>query len=647
MPQDIFLVTSNQDSIWTKLVFRAWSFLTFAEDSSARVVSRSEWGADESIRYMSASYREKTKQDWILRGKAPKVIEETETQKKNREDSESQFHSIELLHPDSTKIVSIKRYEWNNKLIWPIIKTKKVEKIVVHHTAESLDQDADDMTLLRAIYLYHARSRGWGDIGYNYVIGQRGTIYEGRYGGDYVEWAHVYWNNAGTAGISVIGNYSDLHLNKDQKAWLINAITMVAQKYGIDISLTYPGAHVCKWDVSCNWELVYTPWLIGHRDLASTGCPWDNLYEILPELRNAVMGKVWKVSPIYNTTIWTIDPLDPEDITLHTLKSSSTSSTSSTATTIIKPVPLLNLPKSSDLQVPPTRSAGGKPIKIRLSYPGDTLLLESATKKIANVKIGTKKAPFKKWELLNIALNGKTGLVIKVWEKQYQASEISFSSDIVRISSWSRVPLWDTNKRYNDNLFRNTIIVKNNQGKLLVINQLPIEDYVKWLWEVSNSDLPEKIKTILVAARSYAYYYADASHRKYNTNLYDGSDDPNEFQKYLWYSLELRSPDIAKLADLTRREVITYRGELIKPWYFTSSDGKTRSFLEYCTSNGWKNCQDIPYLQSVDDPAWAWRERQWHGVGISGIGASYGASMWKTYKEIIAYYLKGVEIIKK
>lgn len=57
----------------------------------------------------------------------------------------------------------------------------------MHHTAESLDQDADDMTLLRAIYLYHARSRGWGDIGYNYVIGQRGIIYEGRYGGDFVE----------------------------------------------------------------------------------------------------------------------------------------------------------------------------------------------------------------------------------------------------------------------------------------------------------------------------------------------------------------------------------------------------------------------------------------------------------------------------
>lgn len=94
-----------------------------------------------------------------MRGKNPKIVEETEAEKKNRVEAENQFSTIESLHPEATKIVSLKRYEGVNKLIWPIIKTKKVEKIVVHHTAESLDQDADDMTLLRAIYLYHARSR--------------------------------------------------------------------------------------------------------------------------------------------------------------------------------------------------------------------------------------------------------------------------------------------------------------------------------------------------------------------------------------------------------------------------------------------------------------------------------------------------------
>lgn len=50
---------------------------------------------------------------------------------------------------------------------------------------------------------------------------------------------------------------------------------------------------------------------------------------------------------------------------------------------------------------------------------------------------------------------------------------------------------------------------------------------------MSNTDLPEKIKTIIVAARSYASFYMNPQNRKFSTILYDGSDNPDEFQKYL------------------------------------------------------------------------------------------------------------------
>lgn len=94
----------------------------------------------------------------------------------------------------------------------------------------------------------------------------------------------------------------------------------------------------------------------------------------------------------------------------------------------------------------------------------------------------------------------------------------------------------------------------------------------------------------------------DPKNRKFATNLYDGSDNPDEFQKYLGYSYELRSPNVAKLVDMTRNQVVTYSGKLIKPWYHSSSDGKTISALEYCQNNATTNCVDIPYLQSVSDP---------------------------------------------
>ncbi len=137
---------------------------------------------------------------------------------------------------------------------------------------------------------------------------------------------------------------------------------------------------------------------------------------------------------------------------------------------------------------------------------------------------------------------------------------------------------------------------------MTLINDLPIEWYLKGMGEVSNSDLAEKIKTIVVSARSYAMWYMNPLNRKFNTNLYDGSDDPDAFQKYLGYSYELRSPIVANMVDATRAQVITYADKLVKPWYHSSSDGRTLSALEYCNNNGSKNCMDIPYLQSVVDP---------------------------------------------
>ena len=139
----------------------------------------------------------------------------------------------------------------------------------------------------------------------------------------------------------------------------------------------------------------------------------------------------------------------------------------------------------------------------------------------------------------------------------------------------------------------------------------------------------------------------NAWNRKYNTNLYDGSDDPDSFQKYLGYSYEKRSPNVSRAVDATRGLMIFHNSVLIKPWYFTSSDGMTRSYKEYCESNGGKDCQDIAYLQATSDPAGVWKNRLGHGVGISGIGATYMANLWKSYTEIIQYYLKWVEIKKK
>lgn len=80
--------------------------------------------------------------------------------------------------PDTATTMSLTRYENGHLLVWPIQKVKKVSRIVLHHTAESMASNASDEEVLRTIYRYHTLSRQWGDIGYHYIIGQRGKIYE-------------------------------------------------------------------------------------------------------------------------------------------------------------------------------------------------------------------------------------------------------------------------------------------------------------------------------------------------------------------------------------------------------------------------------------------------------------------------------------
>ena len=86
-------------------------------------------------------------------------------------------------------------------------------------------------------------------------------------------------------------------------------------------------------------------------------------------------------------------------------------------------------------------------------------------------------------------------------------------------------------------------------------------------------------------------------------------------------------------------QVLTYNGKLIKAPYFSSDDGKTKSAFEVW---GW----DEPYLVSVDDPYCKGKPLSGHVVGMSGCGAHGMAENGSTYKEILKYYYKNIEITK-
>ena len=54
----------------------------------------------------------------------------------------------------------------------------------VHHTVNANNYTRDEVPgIIRSIYAYHTQSRGWSDIGYNFLVDRFGRIWEGRYGG--------------------------------------------------------------------------------------------------------------------------------------------------------------------------------------------------------------------------------------------------------------------------------------------------------------------------------------------------------------------------------------------------------------------------------------------------------------------------------
>lgn len=217
--------------------------------SKLKIISRSDWGADEGLRLYTPSDDQKE----------PDLVK--------LEDDYYTKYAAEL--KESKRITT----DENGKLLtWPLSYPESIKKIVIHHTATTKDLD-DPKKAIRDIYIWHTKSKGWGDIGYNYIIDQQGNIYEGRYGGEMVVGAHAGRGNHGSIGIAILGNYQDEDPSEAVLTSLTALIKEKAQLYNIDTE----GASLFRGQTYPN--------VMGHRDIMSTSCPGDKLYAMLPVIR--------------------------------------------------------------------------------------------------------------------------------------------------------------------------------------------------------------------------------------------------------------------------------------------------------------------------------------------------------------------------
>jgi hypothetical protein len=84
---------------------------------------------------------------------------------------------------------------------------------IIHHTVGSNSYSkAESAKIVRATQAYHMNSRGWCDIGYNFLVDKYGQIFEGRAGGISKQvWAAHAGNkavNEYTVGVSLMGTFT-------------------------------------------------------------------------------------------------------------------------------------------------------------------------------------------------------------------------------------------------------------------------------------------------------------------------------------------------------------------------------------------------------------------------------------------------------
>jgi hypothetical protein len=144
--------------------------------------------------------------------------------------------------------------------------------IVVHHSALPVEQGPLEIQTL------HMEKAGYADIGYHFIVGHDGTLYEGR--PLQTRGAHTEGFNTGTVGIVLLGNFENSDPTTAQLLTLNQLIRFFKNRYQI--------TH-----------------LAGHQDFNPeiTVCPGETLYALLPEIAD-------RAGLIYGTSGYQAPPWD-------------------------------------------------------------------------------------------------------------------------------------------------------------------------------------------------------------------------------------------------------------------------------------------------------------------------------------------------
>lgn len=134
-----------------------------------------------------------------------------------------------------------------------------------------------------------------------------------------------------------------------------------------------------------------------------------------------------------------------------------------------------------------------------------------------------------------------------------------------------RIQILSVERSYGNPEYEGTIEIANIDGRLTLINELPLDDYLRY---VVPSEMPvkfgvEALKVQAVCARSYAYMHINNN----SLRVYGGHvDDSVSYQVYNNIRSQYNS-DVAVKA--TVGQVLTRKGQVVTAYYYSTSCGHT------------------------------------------------------------------------
>lgn len=237
----------------------------------------------------------------------------------------AQAQGENLTYGDSEVPVILPRSTWDNTVALNALMTwlpdknaqpsdyQPVERIIIHDTGcdttnATCNNNPNPVATIQAMYRYHAVTRGWGDIGYNYIIDQQGRIYEGRYGGNGSRGAHVFVDrtkdnfNFGTIGISVLGNYAKIQPSEAVMQSLGRLVGWLAATNNLEPQGTRSSS---IWNLlTSEFSGLYNgPIVVGHKDVEK-GNPDPASFDFV-KIRSAAAA----YAAIYKNYIYQVDSL--------------------------------------------------------------------------------------------------------------------------------------------------------------------------------------------------------------------------------------------------------------------------------------------------------------------------------------------------